>query len=136
MGVENRKHPRFETTLSIRFNLNPDHHFVPGIRKMGVGGTVRNVSPEGLSIDSRLDLLDVCQIFPEAIEDDSVFELEVEVTDFRKRKARIRGTVRWYRLSEPENNIRHFQAGLYLKDAESRAIARSIVESIAATAMS
>lgn len=134
MGVENRKYPRIETALSIRFNLNPDHHFVPGIRKMGVGGTVRNISFEGLLIDSRLDLLDVCQIFPEAMEDDSAFELEVVLTDSRERRVLVKGAVRWYRVGGPEKKIRQFQAGLYLKDAESRAVARSIVESIIATA--
>jgi len=126
---EKRKYQRVETIIPIRFNLNPDHHFVPGIRKMGVGGTVRNISSEGLLIDSRLDLLDVCQIFPEAMEDDSAFELELVLTDSRERRLLIRGVVRWYRLSEPQGNIRHFRAGLYLKDAESRSIAKSIIGS-------
>lgn len=131
MDGEKRKHPRFGTTFPIRFNLNPDHHVVPGIRKMGVGGTVRNVSCEGLLINSRLDLLDVCQIFPEAMEDGAAFELEVVFTDPKeKRRVLIRGGVRWYHLSEPEGNIRQFQAGLYLRDLESQAIAKSIVESM------
>ena len=134
MEADKRKHPRFETTLPIRFNLNPNYHFVPGIRKTGVGGTIRNISSEGLLIDSRLDLLDVCQIFPEAIEDDSAFELEVMFTDSKDRRLLFRGAVRWYCLSEPERNIRHFRAGLYLKDPESRAIARNIIESITLTA--
>jgi len=136
MGVDHRKYPRLDTALSIRFNLNPDHHFVPRIRKMGVGGTVHNISSEGLLIDSQLDLLDVCQIFPEAMDDDSAFELELQLTDSRERRVLIRGAVRWYRLSEPERKIRHFQAGLYLKDAESRAIVRSFVESVVAPVMS
>lgn len=135
MDGEKRKHPRFAMTLPIRFNLNPDYHVVPGIRKMGVGGTVRNISSDGLLIDSRLDLLDVCQIFPEAMEDDAAFELEVVLTDPKERRVLIRGGVRWYHLREPEGNIRQFQAGLYLRDFESRVIAKSIVESITATAV-
>ena len=135
MTSENRKHRRFLTTLPVRFNLNPDHHVVPTIRKMGVGGTVRNISTEGLLIDSRLDLLDICQIFPEAMDDNSDFQLELQLTDSRERRLLIRGVVKWYHLSEPERQIRHFQAGLYLQDAESRAIAKSLVESIAAEAM-
>jgi hypothetical protein len=127
---ENRKSPRFGIALPVRFNLNPDYHFVPAIRKMGVGGTIRNISSEGLLIDSQLDLLDLCQIFYEAMEDDSDFQLEMQVRDPRNRSTRIRGTVRWYNLSEPERNMRHFQAGLHLWDTGSRAIARSIVESV------
>jgi len=29
MRKEQRKHPRFETNLPARFNLNPDYHYVP-----------------------------------------------------------------------------------------------------------
>jgi hypothetical protein len=135
MSSENRKYRRFLTTLPVRFNLNPDHHVVPAIRKMGVGGTVRNISTEGLLIDSRLDLLDICQIFPEAMDDNSDFQLELQLTDSRERRLLIRGVVKWYHLSEPDSKIRHFQAGLYLKDPESRAIAQSLVESITAEAL-
>jgi len=131
MGPEQRKNPRFDMSLAMRFNLNPDHHFVPEIRKMGVGGTIRNISCEGIRIDSDLDLLDVCQIFPEAIDDGSTFELEIQLTDHRERRLLLRGEVKWYRVTEPERNIRHFQAGLCLRDAESRTIASDIVESIA-----
>ena len=100
---------------------------------MGIGGTVRNVSDEGLLIVSRLDVLDVCQIFPEAIEEGSSFELEVTLTDKKDRRQLMRGAVRWYRLSEPEAELRHFQAGLYLWDTESRTVARGIVASILKT---
>ncbi len=93
---------------------------------MGVGGTLRNVSYEGLLIDSRLDLVDVCQIFPEALEDRSSFELEVVLTDVKERRWLVRGTVIWYRVSQPEEGVRLFRAGLSLRDAESRAIARSV----------
>jgi hypothetical protein len=130
MEPEQRRHLRFDTVLSVRFNLNPDHHFVPRIRTMGVGGTVRNISSEGLLIDSQLDVLDVCQIFPEAIDDDSAFELELQFSDPRDRRLLIRGVVRWYRLSAPEEKTRYFQAGLYLRDDESRAIAKGIIQSI------
>lgn len=136
MGAENRKHPRFKTKIPIRFNLNPNYHVVPTIRKMGVGGTLRNVSSEGLLIDSRLDLIDVCQIFPEDMDDGSPFELEVLLTDSRDRRYVIRGSVRWYRVSEPARNVRHFQAGLSVSDGESLAVARSIVRSINRSAMS
>jgi hypothetical protein len=132
---DRRKYHRFETTIPIRFNLNPDFHFVPGIRKLGVGGKANNISIEGLLIDSRMDLLDVCQIFPEAMEDHSAFELEVALTDLRGRRELIRGAVRWYRLSKPKNDVRHFQAGLYLKDTESRAVAKGMVQSIAKLAL-
>ncbi len=130
MEVENRKHPRLETTIPVRFNLNPDHHFVPGIRKMGVRGTVRNVSSDGLLIDSRLDLLDLCQIFSEAMEDESAFELEAALTDSKGRRVLIRGELRWHRLGEPKGDIWHFQGGLFLKDSESQGVARNIVESM------
>jgi hypothetical protein len=125
---ERRKHPRFKTAIPVRFNLNPDYHFVPAIRKLGVGGKARNISSEGLQIDSQMDLLDLCQIFSEAIEDNAPFELEVFLVDPRERRTLIKGAVRWYRLDELKGDIRHFQAGLYLKDAESRAIARNIIE--------
>jgi hypothetical protein len=128
--VENRKYSRFKTKIPIRFNLNPNYHFVPGMRRMGVGGVLQNVSFEGLSIDSRLDLIDVCQLFPEALEDNSPFELEVLLTDSKDRRFVIRGSVIWYRIGEPERDVRAFQAGLHLKDSESRAVARSIVKSI------
>ncbi len=135
MEVEKRKHPRFEAVWPIRFNLNPDYHYVPAIRKMGVGGTIRNISLEGLLIDARMDLLDVCQIFSEEKEGDSAFQLEVVLTDSREMRRFLRGVVRWYRVGEPERNIRHFQAGLFLMDPESRAIARNIVESITPTTL-
>jgi hypothetical protein len=134
MEKEQRKNSRLETSLAMRFNLNPDYHFVPGIRKMGVGGTIRNICSEGICIVSELDLLDVCQIFPEAIEDGATFQLEVQLTDYRERRLLIRGVVKWYQIREPERNVRHFQAGLYLRDGESRAIANNIVESLASAA--
>lgn len=132
---DRRKYHRFETTIPIRFNLNPDFHFVPRIRKLGVGGKAHNISIEGVLIDSRMDLLDVCQIFPEAMKEDSAFELEVILTDLRGRRELIRGAVKWYRLSKPESDVRHFQAGLHLKDTESRAVAKGMVESITKLAM-
>jgi len=134
MEKEQRKNVRLETSLAMRFNLNPDYHFVPGIRKMGVGGTIRNISCEGICIVSDLDLLDVCQIFPEDIEDGANFELEVQLTDHRERRLLIRGRVKWYKIGEPERNVRRFQAGLYLKDGESRVIAGNIVESLVSVA--
>jgi hypothetical protein len=133
MRPEQRKNPRFDMSLTMRFNLNPSHHFVPEIRKMGVGGRIRNISCEGICIHSELDLLDVCQIFPEAIDDGSTFELEIQLTDHRERRLLLRGAVKWYRVSEPEQKVRHFQAGLCLRDAESRTIASDIVESIELT---
>jgi hypothetical protein len=101
---------------------------------MGVGGTVHNVSPEGLRIDSRLDLLDLIQIFPEARDDDATFELEATLPTAKEDRTVIRGTVIWYRLSEPEKKVRQFRMGLHLKDADSRALIESIVESIRAAA--
>jgi hypothetical protein len=129
METENRKHRRIETTLPMHFNLNPDYHYVSAIRKLGVAGTVRNVSIEGLRIDARMDLLDTCQIFFEAMEEESPFELEIVCSGFREERLLIRGSVKWYRLSEPDGKIRHFRAGLYLKDAGSRAIAKGIIVS-------
>ena len=130
MTDKNRKHPRFGISLPIRFNLNPDYHHVPSIRKMGVGGTVRSISVDGLMIDSKLDLLDVCQIFSEATEDQSVFEFEMEVVDTKRRPVRLKGRVRWYKLSEGDGKIRHFRAGIHIRDAESRAVTRGIVKAI------
>jgi len=128
-GEENRKYPRIETALPIHFNLNPDYLYVPSIRKLGVAGTVRNISFEGLGIDSRMDLLDVCQIFSEEMEGDSTFQLEVFLTDPMKGTRLMSGAVRWYRVSEPDRDIRRLEAGLHLKDAESRAFAKELVES-------
>jgi hypothetical protein len=125
---DRRKYPRIETVIPIQFNLNPDYHFVPAIRKRGVAGTTQNISLEGLLIGARMDMLDICQVFPEALDDDSPFELEVVLTDFRGRRERIMGTVKWYLISEAKGDIHHFQAGLYLRDAGSRAIARSLVD--------
>jgi hypothetical protein len=130
MKQDNRKHPRHATAFPIHSNLNRDFHHVPAIRKMGVAGTIRNVSLQGLGIDSQMDLLDVCQIFPEAIEDGSPFELEIQFWDSRGRRVLLRGSVRWHRVWEPENNIRHFEAGLQLKDDESRTAAGVLIESI------
>lgn len=132
--AESREDPRFETAIPIRFNLNPDHHFVFGIRNLGVGGTIRNISLRGLGIDSRMDVLDVCQVFPEEMEEDSPFELEVVLWDSRGARLLIRGQVRWYRLNEPDGDIRHFQAGLYLNDQESVSIAEGIIESVTGSA--
>jgi len=131
--AENRKDPRFKTVIPIRFNLNPDYHFLFGIRKQGVGGTIRNISLRGLGIDSRMDVLDVCQMFPEEMEEDSPFELEVLFYNARGAKLLIRGEVRWYRLTEPDGGIRHFQVGLSLKDDESLGIAKGIIESVTGT---
>jgi len=133
--VEKRKYPRFETDLPIRFNLNPDHHYVPEIRRMGVGGKIHNISLEGFKIDSHLDLMDVCQIFSEAIEDNSPFRLEIQLWDSRGRSSLLKGLVRWYKLSELKNDVRHFQAGLRLEDADSRATTQSILESITGLAL-
>ena len=125
-GKENRKYPRFETASTIHFNLNPDYHYVPQIRKLGVGGYLRNVSLEGIEIDTQMDLQDLCQIFAEAIEEGSPFELEVVFRDSRGRRLLIRGSVKWYQVSEAENDIRDFKAGLYLKDTESRALLKKV----------
>ena len=135
MGGENRKYPRFETTLPIHFNLNPDYHYVPAIRKLGVAGTILNVSLEGLGIGAQMDLQDVFQIFAEAIEEDSPFELDVVFWDSKGRRFVIRGSVKWYKVSEAKNDTRHFKAGLHLRDAESRAATREIVESITGIAL-
>lgn len=126
---EQRGSTRFSVAMPIRFNLNPDFHYVQSIRMMGVGGRTRDISKEGLSIDSRLDLGDVCQIFPEALEDGSVFELELELMDARDRKVRIRGAVKWYRVDEQPGDLLHFMAGVHLKDAESQAVATGLVTS-------
>jgi hypothetical protein len=133
--VDNRKHPRFETHLPIRFNLNPDYHFVPAMRKLGVGGTIRDISLLGVGIDSQMDLLDVFQVFPEEMEDESPFELELVLWDSRGTRLLIRGSVRWCQVSEPDNGMRHFEAGLYLKDDQSRTAARDILESITGVAL-
>lgn len=74
-----------------------------------------------------MDLLDICQKFSEEIEKDSPFELEVVLTDPVNRRQLIKGQVRWYRLGEPETDVRHFRAGLHLKHAESQAITRGII---------
>ena len=131
MEEENREYYRYETSFPIHFNLNPDHHYVSAIRKMGVAGTIRNISLQGLGIDSQMDLLDLCQIFSEAIEDGSPFELEIQFWDSSGRRVLLKGSVRWHQVSEPKNDIRHFKAGLLLKDAETLTAARGLVESIA-----
>ena len=95
MEPDKRKHPRSQADIVVRFNLNPDYHYVPAIRKLGVGATVRDISVQGLRIDSQIDLLDVCQIFSEAIEDNSVFALEVFFVNSEGTKTLIRGEVRW-----------------------------------------
>jgi hypothetical protein len=130
MGHEKRRNPRFIAAFPVRFNLDPKHHFVPRIRKTGIGGTVRDVSSEGLRIESEMDMLDVCQIFHEAIEDDSVFGLELVVSDSEHGKTPVRGEVRWYRVGDPQNDVRDFRAGLHLKDAKSRSAVRTMIESI------
>lgn len=133
MQEERRKHRRFRTNIPVRYNLNPEYHYVSGIRKLGVGGTVCNISHEGIRIESQMDLQDVCQVFSEAIEEGSPFELEVTFRDARGIRALLRGSVRWYRLSEPEGEIRHFQAGLLLRDEESIDIAKDIIQSLTRT---
>jgi hypothetical protein len=130
MEEDRRRHTRFETAIPVHFNLNPDYHHVPEIRKLGVGATVRNLSPMGLLIDSRMDLLDMFQVFPEAMEERSPFELEVVVREFRGKRLLLRGSVKWYRLGEPEGSVWHLLVGLHLRDAESRIAARGILESI------
>lgn len=95
-----------------------------------MGGTIRKISLEDLVIESSLDLRDVCQIFSEEVEDDCHFELELILTNFKGKRLLIRGSVDWYQLSEPDRGIRHFEAGLYLNDEESRTAARAILESI------
>ena len=99
-----------------------------------MAGTIRNVSLQGLGIDSQMDLLDVCQIFSEAIEDGSPFELEIQFWDSRGRRVLLRGSVKWYRVWEPENDMRHFEAGLELKDDESLTTVSGLIESITAIA--
>ena len=133
MQEERRKHRRFRIHIPVHFNLNPDYHYVPGIRKLGVGGAICNISHEGILIESQMDLQDVCQVFSEAIEEGSPFELEVTFRDVRGARALIRGLVKWYRLSEPEGEIRHFQAGLLLRDDESINIAKDIIQSLTRT---
>ena len=81
-----------------------------------------------------MDVLDVCQVFPEEMGEDSPFELEVVLWGSRGTRLLIRGQVRWYRLSEPDGDIRHLQAGLYLNDQESVSIAKRIIEAFTGTA--
>ena len=120
MERERRKHPRLEIDILIHFNLDPDHHYVPGIRKKGIAGRVRNISPEGLRIDAQMDLLDVCQIFPEDTEEGAAFVIDVFFVDSRGKESVIKGEIKWYELGEPEDQIWQFRAGLYLIDADSR----------------
>ena len=87
-----------------------------------------------LSVQAQEYLLDLIQIFPEARDDDATFELEATLPTAKEERTVIRGTVIWYRLSEPEKKVRQFRMGLHLKDADSRALIESIVESIRAAA--
>ncbi len=136
MRNDKRKHSRFETVVPIRFNLNPDHHFVPNIKSTWVGGTVKNISSEGLLIYARMDLFDVSQIFSESFEDRASVELGVFLTAPCGRPELVRGSVRWYRVSHLEGDVRKLQAGLYLRDVQSRAIANRIIDRIKAMPMS
>lgn len=134
---EDRRHARFETSIPIRFNLNPTYHLVPGIRMMGVGGTIRKISIQDVIIESRLNLLNVCQIFPEQMEDDCPFELEVVLTNFKGGMIAYQGVGGLVSIEPTTRGIRHFQAGFRLKDDENRTAARPTLESIrrAATAV-
>ena len=134
MRSESRRHRRLGTAIPVRFNLNSQHHLVPHIRKTGVGGTIKDISLEGLGIDCQMDLLDVCQIFPEALDGDSVFGLELVFTDSTRSEKRIRGEVIWYHVGELEKDLRPFQAGLHLKDAESLAVLGTLVQSMSQAA--
>jgi hypothetical protein len=127
---DSRRDVRFNLDLPVRFNLNPDYHYVQSIRKMGVVGRTRNISRSGLSIDSQLDLGDVFQIFPEAIEKESPFEMELEIMGSTKKNTRIKGAVRWYRLEERSGHLFYFEAGIYLTDSDSQKIAQNIVRSL------
>jgi hypothetical protein len=127
-GAEQRRSPRYPVSLPTRFNLNPDFHYLQSIRKMGVGGKVENISGEGLMLDSQLDVGDVCQIFPEAMEEGSTFEIELEIMDSRNRKTLLKGSVRWYQLEERPGNLLHLKAGVHLRDKESQAVAQDIVK--------
>jgi hypothetical protein len=136
MDTERRRHPRRKAAYPVRFNLNPDHHFMQGLRTMGVGGKIRNVSQGGMMIDSRLDVLDLCQIFPEELEEDSPFELELSLSDSRGRRTLFRGTVKWYRLDEPDGQgLRHFQAGLRLRGENAYAVAETVLGSVSQQAV-
>jgi hypothetical protein len=126
MEEEKRKFPRIDVAVPIRFNLDPDYHYVPTIRKSGVTGRVQNISPEGFKIDARMDLLDICQIFPEDPEEGAAFVLDVFFVDFKGNESVIKAEVRWYELGEPEDQIRQFRAGLYLRDPESRGAVRNM----------
>jgi hypothetical protein len=126
---DKRKDPRFETALPINFNLIPDYRYPYSIVKFGVKGKLRNVSLEGIGIESHMDLEDVCQIFPEAIEEDSPFELEVFLWDSKGKCSLMRGSVRWYEVGEPDSGIRQFKAGLYLRNDKGRSVTESIIES-------
>jgi hypothetical protein len=100
------------------------------IRSMGVAGTIRNVSSGGIMIDSRLDVLDVCHIFAEELEEDSPLELEISLSDSRGRRTLFRGTVKWYQVSEPDSHgLRHFQAGLQLRGENISSVTETVLGS-------
>jgi hypothetical protein len=120
MERERRRHRRVRTKVPVHFDLDPDYHYVPSIKKFGIVGTVQNVSAEGLGIDARMDLLDVCQIFPEELVEGAAFVLDVFFVDSRGRRVIIKAEVRWYKVGHPGNGIRAFEAGLYLRDGESK----------------
>jgi hypothetical protein len=82
-----------------------------------------------------MDLLDLCQVFPEAIEDGSPFELEVVLTDSRQKRLLIRASVMWYQLGESENGIRYLRVGLQLKNDESLPAACSHIKPITGVAL-
>lgn len=135
--AEDRTYAQFEPRVPVQFNLNPTYHSVPAIRRMGVGGTIRKISPEDLVIESSLDLRDVCQIFSEEVEDDCHFELELILTNFKGGTIAYQGVGGLVSIERTTRGIRHFQAGFRLKDDENRTAARPILESIrrAATAV-
>jgi hypothetical protein len=126
MEQERRKHPRLEISIPISFNLDPDYHYVPALRKRGVVGRARNISPEGLGIDARMDLLDLFQIFPEDTGERAAFLLDVFFPDTKGSESMIKAEVKWYQLSDPEDQVWQFRAGLYLSDAESRAVVKNV----------
>jgi hypothetical protein len=130
MSIERRKQARYETAYTTQFNLNPDYHFIQTIRRMGVAGTIRNVSSGGIMIDSRLDVLDVCHIFAEELEEDSPFELELSLSDSRGRRTLLRGTVKWYQVSEPDSQgLRLFRAGLHLRAENISSVTETVLGS-------
>lgn len=115
--IERRKHPRFESSFPISFQLYRGQTLSGVTRPIEAIGTrtqgrIGNVSLEGLYVEANPSKEEIGEIV-RMNETQSVFFLEIE-TELMGEQVTMLGQVAWYDIAFAREGRYHFRAGVFI----------------------